>query len=101
MNSRVGADLVTLGNHALDGARVVVNAAPVQPVEEEGGLHAGVAKKVEHIIGVVEGAIIEGEGHGVGLGAASDDAGGGAPIVSDGGRGGEAREGEGDKTSGH
>lgn len=54
---------MALANHSLDGSLVVVDVAPVVAVHEESGLVAVLLELVEKLVGVVEGAIVEGEGN--------------------------------------
>lgn len=53
---------MTLADHSLDGSLVVVDVAPVVAVQEESSLVAVLLELVEKLVGVVEGAIVEGEG---------------------------------------
>lgn len=53
---------MTLADHSLDGSLVVVDVAPVVTVQEESSLVAVLLELVEKLVGVVEGAIVEGEG---------------------------------------
>lgn len=69
----VGTDLVTLVDHALDGALVVPDGSPVLSVEEEGGPHASSAQSTDNLISVGKGAVVKSQGDGVWDSAAIDD----------------------------
>lgn len=59
---RVGANLVTLVDHALDNRLVVIDVAPVVAVQEESGLVTVLLELVKELGGVVERTIVKGEG---------------------------------------
>jgi len=70
----VGGDLVALGVHPPQDIRVgrLARVAPVDAVDEEGGLGAVACEDVKELGGVDEGAVVEGYGDGSGDGACCD-----------------------------
>lgn len=69
----VGGDLVSIEVGLLDGGGVVGDLAVVVTVNKEGGLGVLLLEELDEVGGVVEWAVVEGDGHGVGDGALVDE----------------------------